>query len=81
MLTGQAKKDYQREYMRNHRSNKKPLDPVRPDVRPDVRPTLQHDVPLVPKDNPQVIGQKPVFSTDVRYRANGVPYHPVIGWE
>ena len=41
MLTGQAKKDYQREYMRRRRSNKnKVLDPVdvRPKLDPPVRP-------------------------------------------
>lgn len=51
MLTGEAKKKYQREYMKKHRSNKDNVRPVRPitsvepvrpkskDVRPDVRPT------------------------------------------
>jgi hypothetical protein len=30
MLTGQAKRDYQREYMRKHRQSVRPVRPVRP---------------------------------------------------
>jgi hypothetical protein len=49
MLTGEKKKEYQREYMRKRRSNMldpgdlvRPvvLDPVRPIVQPDVRPNV-----------------------------------------
>lgn len=40
-LTGQAKRDYQREYMRNRRSNAKsvrPITKVRAELDPFVRP-------------------------------------------
>ncbi len=85
MLTGEAKKAYQKEYMRDYMKTKrsKQISVKTPsvDVKTLLRPVVTHDVPLVPMDNPQVVAQKPVFSTEVRYRANGVPFHPVIGWE
>jgi len=52
MLTGEAKRKYQREYMRRRRSNTAGGN-VRPEVSDPVRPKVQHT-------NPMMVGYEPL---------------------